>query len=166
MEVDEIKRTNQRYLNLDREADILKQEKRQIEKAFYNQSFTRNVFDDVIGLVSISFNVEKEVSEHVDTLNVCDKRMERLKLKKRYVHDYLKSLDPISRHELMNKYRGDYRRITITQLDRDLFDEIMEIEEAVNYMLGIKPEPTTKDIHIETHKTEDNFQAIADMLGV
>lgn len=157
------------YLNIDQEIERLEGQVRLLQESFYDRTMTRQVFWTEEGIYSKSFNVEKEVVLHVYSMENLEKRIELLKKKKRYVNDYLQTLDPKSKENLINKYRNKNMSSVLTESELEFYDEILEIEEAINYMRGIEPDPSeliSETIKLSNGSLEENFNNVLALLGV
>lgn len=135
-----------------------------LRKSFYDQTLVSHIGYHGDEVVSVGFSVETNVISFVDTLISKRQSIERLLKRKRYLNDYLNSLEPSVKDYLINKYSRGYSSEKVQQADLDLLNEIHEINDAINFMYGFPVELHEKTI--ENTNLEDDFQDIASMLGV
>ncbi len=147
---DEIKRTNK----------IIKLAKIK----FYDQSLISSVQPTELGIHSIGFNVAKEVINLVDMVSMLERRIQLLRRKKRYLDDYLQLISIEKRNRLFEVYKNKKFNGELNQIELALYEEILEIEEAVNYMRGIEPDQTTDKLENNNLNLERDFSEIFNML--
>lgn len=154
----------QGYFSLDER--ILKVEKviQEARKSFYCQSMYPQTWSNGFELIRQGFSIEHNVIPFVDTLLSKKEAIGRLKKKKRYFTDYLNTLDPSEKQYLVSKYTNDQTPITIQQADIDLYEEIEEIEAAINFMYGYPQKVVTPTVDNDT--LDEDFDNFAELLGV
>jgi hypothetical protein len=150
------------YFNIDDRISRIKSRIRSLRERFYDQTMETRVMYTDLGVAAAAFNIEKNVIPYLDTVLVCEKAIEVLLKRKRYLNDYLHSLDLDEKEYLVNKYSGRNIHRNKDQADLNLFEEILEINEAINSMYGF-PDET---LEINNARLEDDFTAIAALLGV
>lgn len=131
---------------------------------FYEQTTTTRTTFNGLEIRTIPFNVENSVISFVDTIKAAEKTVERLAKKKRYLNDYLDSLDPNVKKYLVDKYSSKVITESTQQADIDLMQEIREIDEAINRMYGFPVE--VQDELINNENLEDDFLKMAELLEV
>ncbi|WP_112181640.1 hypothetical protein [Paraliobacillus zengyii] len=153
------------YLNLDCEIRRFKDQIKIIKIHFYDQTMTSGIRWTELGLFSRGFKVEKEVINHLDLITYYENRIEGLRLKQRYVNDYLHMLDPDNKQFLLNKYTNHKIEDSLTKIELEFYDELHEIEEAMNYMRGIAPD-LSDFLELDNEVLEEDFNNILDMIEV
>jgi len=126
----------QSYFNLDNRIERKRKAIKDVRRAFYNQTLTTHVESDESSLFSVGFRIEKEVVSLVDGMANMEGTLDLLEKKKRYLDDYLFSLNPMEKAYLTSKYTKSNLFGTVLQADIDIYDEILEINEAINFMYG------------------------------
>lgn len=119
------------YLNLDNRIKELEKKKAAIRQSLYARSWNTRVEYDEMSIHTTAPRVESVVSDFVETLEIIDKRLKRLKKRKRYFTMFLNELQPQTRIKLLNGIISKSMRERVTQ-------EIQEIELAIDYEFGHK----------------------------
>lgn len=157
----------QNYLYMDAiigDLELKIQEKR---AKFYSQSMnTRTTYDDVNAIVVVSFKPDDQVVSFLDCISSTEQSLEIAKKKKRYIDDYLNRLDPDIRQMVIDRYSSVYLPTDVLQCDLDIYAEILEINEAINFMYGFPQEIQAKDIEFKDLNMDDQVNKIGELLGV
>lgn len=154
-----------RYFNLENEILRIQYHIGLLREEFYSQSMSTAVRYTELGIVSKGFSPERNVIQLVDNILIKQKRIKQIRKKQRYFNDYLHSLDPKEKHYLINKYVKNIVPKNVQQADVNLYKEILEIEEAINFMNGHPPDPQV-NISLDNETLQDDFNNITEMLGV
>lgn len=164
MEVDLIDEEEiQQYFFIDSDIRRIKNRIREIQEVFYEQSMTTRVTYRDCQQTTVGFSVEENVILFRDRIAQLKQRIEQQKMKKRYLIDYLNSIDPVNKAYLINRYtRGMESRVC--QIDIDLYSEIQEINEAINFMYGYPQE--IKPVDLDNGNLESEFTQILEALEV
>lgn len=149
------------YFTINMRVEGIKTRIRRLKESFYNQSMATQIESDGLQLVSCGFNPERHVIPYVDELSALEEAIREAGLRRRYLNDYLRSLKPTDRVYLVNRYSGAISNDKVIQSDIDLYDEIMEIDDAINFMRGDPPE-----IREDNEALESDFDDITNLLGV
>lgn len=164
MEVDLIDEQEiERYFFIDDDIKQIEKRIRAIQKVFYEQSMTTRVTYRDYQQTTEGFSVEKNVVLLGDGIGALRKKIEEQSKKKRYLNDYLNSIDPADKTYLINRYRKGME-CNPCQIDVDLYNEIQEIEEAINFMYGYPQE--IKPVALDNGNLESEFTQILEALEV
>ena len=112
------------------------------------------------------FSIEHNISKYIDSRRFTLKLIKMLKDKQRYLNDYLNKLDVCEREYLLKKYSCKETKGKTIQADIDLYAEILEINEAINFKYGYPPDEEDKFIITDQNNFLEDFKAIAEMLKV
>lgn len=153
------------YFRIDERIARVKERISRVRESFYDQSLLSHIRFNGREVVSVAFNVEVNTVSFVDYQKAGGQMIERLLKKKRYLNDYLDSLEPADKDYLVNRYSNETFFGECSQADIDLLEEIYEIDDAINFMYGYPVEQHEK-IEIDNETLEDDFSNIAAMLGV
>ena len=153
------------YFKIDERISDIQQHIKWLEKMFYDQTMTSHIVYNGQEVRSIAYSLESNVIPFVDTIRARDEAIERLTKKKRYLNDYLNSLVPEEKEYLVDKYSNRPTSSNVQQADIDLLEEIHEINDAINFMYGFPVDPR-ETREIDNSKLEDDFDAIAALIGV
>ncbi|WP_157515413.1 hypothetical protein [Luteimonas abyssi] len=154
------------YLHIDDEIERLKDRISITRNNFYDQTFTSNIQWTEMGILSIGFKVEKEVANLLDEIIYYEHRIEWLRKKQRYVNDYLLTLDKQIRNDFLMKYTKDPGDHPLTELDQEFYEELLEIEEAMNHMRNIPLDQSNEILNVDFETLQDKFDDILNMLKV
>ncbi|SEN86777.1 hypothetical protein SAMN04488134_102138 [Amphibacillus marinus] len=154
------------YLNIDDEVQRISQSIKKARIKFYDQSLISSVQATELGVHSVGFNVAKEVVSFVDMVAMLERRIQGLRKKERYAEDYLQSLSDEERSYLVNRYRNQPVGGDLNQIELAFYEEILEIEEAMNHMRNIESEPSTEGMALSNDTLDIDFSSILEMVGV
>lgn len=164
------------YLNIDRQI-------KRIEQRMYNAQlefealnyYGGTYFYDPIGVRNKGFRVESRVGAYVDYIQACERNIEKNKRRIHYFKRFTDTLDPHTYSSLKRRYGSINRLDDIEVLghDEQVFDEILEIEEAISHEFEFEklPEHDKKMILVEFNDLEpdtleDSFDTMLEVLGV
>ncbi len=99
---------------------------------FYRQTMSSYCTYDDEKMYTIGFPVEKKVITLVDTESLAKKKLDLLKFKQKHFLRYMKQLTSADRDFLTHKYEWQEEGMN-ERLERECFDEVLEIEEAAGY---------------------------------
>lgn len=86
---------------------------------------------------SVAFTIELEVTNHVMSIDLYERLIEQCEKKMKYLKDYLQTLSEYDRHYIYERFEEGNSMLPIrVDVDEALFDEIAEIETAIQYMFG------------------------------
>lgn len=165
------------YLNLDKRIKRHQRILEEVQVKFRNTNHHgRTSFDSNEGISFRGFRVDARVASYVDYTNTIEERLKQLEQKQRYFHCYLRTMDQHTRDSVMNRYnveRNDVRGIVDLGSDEGIYEEILEIEEAIahEFKADVPLETNKNAIELEnaelTNKTAaDSFDTMAELLGV
>jgi|SRR5690625_153265 len=164
MEIDLIDEEEiQQYFFIDNKIEQIKKRIEAMKRCFYDQSMTTRITFDGLMQTTIGFSVEKNVVLLGDGIGALRKKIEEQSKKKRYLNDYLNSIDPADKTYLINRYRKGME-CNPCQIDVDLYNEIQEIDEAINFMYGYPQE--IKPVDLDNGNLESEFTQILEALEV
>jgi exonuclease VII large subunit len=152
------------YFKIDKRIEQIKQHIKRLKQSFYDQTLTSRISYNGQEIEMLPFRIEINVIPFVDTIRQREETIQRLTKKKRYLNDYLNSLDPEEKSYLIDRYSKNTSSKNVRQADLNLFEEICEIEEAICFMYGFPVEILEKHINIDS--LEEDFNAITALLGV
>lgn len=155
----------QEYFHLDKTIIEIKHHIELLRKEFYTQTMTSRTLTFDESIVTVGFNVADQVTLLVDNILLQERVIEEMKKRQRYLNDYLNSLDPEEKAYLIRKYTKEYAPTHVTEADINLYDEILEIEEAINFMKGCPPD-NRKNFELDNDSLEEDFDEISELLGV
>ncbi|RDW15956.1 hypothetical protein [Oceanobacillus chungangensis] len=165
MELNEIEQEEiQAYFNIDNRISNIEYRIEQLRKMFYDQTMATRTECDGLDIYSVGFSPDRNVVPYLDVVLSRERTIEVLRKRKRYLNDYLNTLDPLDKTYLINRYTKKKIPKTINPLDRELYEEILEINEAINFMWDYPPDIRNVELNNET--LEKDFDAIATLLGV
>ncbi|MGP4072758.1 hypothetical protein ACTWQB_09420 [Piscibacillus sp. B03] len=138
----------------------------EISTIFYNQSFTTRVEQNGLQLMTVGVKIEDGVAELVDSLASKEKRVKSLIQKKRYFTEYLNTLTPRDKMQLINEYLNANPSFDeVDLLAEEVYREIEEIEEAITFMSGLEPD-IIPPRELDNQMLEDDFNYMIEALGV
>lgn len=153
------------YFKLDKKIQAIKRDIQLRRERFYDQSMaTRTTYGD-ISLISVGFDAERNVIPYLDSLSNREEWLKCQVRRKRYFDRYLDSLNASDRSYLVNKYKHGIPS-KICQVDIDAYDEIKQINEAINHMIGFPAEVTKEEIEEHSENIDDQVNFMAEVLGV
>jgi len=151
------------YLNISRKIRQAEQRIKWIDDKFYNQSFVGVTCEFGGDLIYKGFNVEKSIINHIEDIESFEKKITTLKTKKKYIQSFMKSLSDSERTAIIDMVISDK---PLTEIETTVYEEILEIDEAVNFMQGIEPDKTTEKLENNNLNLEKDFSEIFNMLEV
>lgn len=154
-----------RYFRLDKRISRVEARIKDLEYEFHNQSFYPQSIELGDDLVNMAFNIEMNVVPFVDTIEDLKRCIDRLNDKKLHFDRYLNSLPPIEKEYLVNKYKHGLHDSEVKRIDEALHNEIMEIEEMINFKFGY-PVEIKKNIYQKCNSVLGNVKNMAAALGV
>lgn len=161
------------YLNLDRRIRRIENRLKRIRKEFKARNFSGRTAFTYLGVKHISFKVDIEVSEHIDFVYKCERIISKIERRRHHFQRYLITLDPHTYLSLKRRYRNVIQIENIEELghDKEVLDEILEIEEAISYEFN---DPLHDEVNKEyigiamqdfsNDNLEDSIDRIAELL--
>ena len=132
-------------------------------------------FYDPIGVRNRAFRVESRVCSYVDYIRACERNIAKNKRRIHYFKRFTDTLNPHTYSSLRRRY-GSFNRLDDVQElghDKQVLDEILEIEEAISHEFDFEklPEHNKKMILVEFNDLkpdtlEDSFDTMLEALGV
>lgn len=156
----------QGYFKLDKRIKAKEKRIKTLRDSFYDQSMATRVTSDGLEVISMGFSTERNVIPLVDALVHMEKTIQIFCKKRRYLNDYLNLLPLLERRSLVKRYAGDDLPIETDPSDTDLYAEILEIEDAINFQYGYPLEIRADTLEITKGSYESNINSIAELLGV
>lgn len=141
------------YLNLDNRIEELEKRKSAIHQSLYARSWNTRIEYDELSIHTTAPRVESVVSDFVETLEIIDKRLERLRKRRKYFKAFLNELPPKARIKLLNGIISEGLKTRVNQ-------EIQEIELAISYEFGYRE----SDIELEDDFFT-NIKIMAEVFG-
>lgn len=153
----------QSYFRIDRRIEWTKERIEYLRDAFYDQSMTTRTIADGFELSPFSFNMETDTADYLDSLMAKETTIKILKKRKRYLNDYLNSLDFWKKQYLIKRYKFSLPE-TVNSSDKEFYRAILEINDAINYMFGFPVDIQSRAI--DNENLENDFNDIAKILEV
>lgn len=152
-----------RYFHLDKAIKQLNRRLYQLHLRHRTQSYyTRIEPTDEYTLQTKSYRIDEEVAIYLDASMLIEKRIANLKKKQRYFNDYLVTISPEAQECLFKRYLGKLDVTVNDPLIQALYEELLEIEDAICFMNGRIPELRFRDNDSENL----NFEDMLNILGV
>ena len=130
---------------------------RKIRIGFFNQTMSSYVTSNEQELFSKGFSIEKNVVAFVDGQRRLEETIEICEFKHKHFKDFLHTLPHDDRIYLWERYLQE-EEIINDRVDRECFDMIQEIEEAVSYrFLGNEPGTYIDDAPDINQVSDDEF---------
>ena len=124
---------------------------------FFNQTMSSYVTSNELALFSKGFSVENNVIYFVDSQRRLEKAIKICEFKHKHFKDFLHSLPQDHQMYLKARYLQE-EEIINDRVDRECFDMIQEIEEAVSYrFLGNEPGTYIDDAPDINQVSDDEF---------
>lgn len=121
---------------------------------FYQQTMCSYCSSDADSVYIQAFAVERKVTSLVDAAAMAESSMELMRYKQKHFISYLKQLPSADRRLLKRKYKW-HETCRNDRVERECFEEILEIEEAAGYrFMGYEPHIQVDEIE---EVTSDNF---------
>lgn len=153
-----------KHFSLEKNIAELENKIEELRQDFYNQTLCSHIAIVDQEMTVLGFNIEKNVAFLIDTIHSIERRIERQTTRKNFFDKYMESLHPIEREYLKERYSKDYLPKDVCQLDEDLYAEILEINDAINYMNGYPVE--IESVEVNNDNLEDEFSQILEALEV
>lgn len=154
----------QAYFKIDDRIAKIESRIKELRYAFYERTMTTRTESDGLEVYSVGFRMEPHLFPYLDTILAREKTIEVLKKRKRYLIDYLNTLDPLDKEYLIQRYTKENLPKTVNPSDVNLYEEILEINEAINFMYGYPPD--IRNIEVNNDTLEDDFERMLEALEV
>lgn len=129
------------YFNLGKTIQGLQDRLNHSRWLFYQQTMTSHIEYTALGVVSVGFRPDKEISKLYERMEKIERRIARNTFRRRHFEDYLAHLTVEDLERLESKYI-DGEEVSISdKLLSDLYAEIDEIETAICFREGLEPDP-------------------------
>lgn len=181
-----IKKKNiQQYIRIPQRIDAHKREYLSIRAEFYCSTFSSHVASEYEALRVLGIRVDDSAIYIADCCARTELLIQDLEKRQRYFNSFLDSLLPADRKELTDYYlyKDGFSLKPLIDIEQRAYEEIREIDEAMNYMKGIEPDFEAEQLQAIQEEAEamDNlnldaegsavvfdttFNNIAEMLGV
>ncbi|MPM25348.1 hypothetical protein SDC9_71839 [bioreactor metagenome] len=181
-----IKKKNiQQYIRIPQRIDAHKREYLSARAEFYCSTFSSHVASEYEALRVLGNRVDDSAIYIADCCANTELLIRDLEKRQRYFNSFLDSLLPADRKELTDYYlnKDGFSLKPLTNIEERAYEEIREIDEAMNYMKGIEPDFEAEQLQEiqEVAEAMDNlnldaegsavvfdntFNNIAEMLGV
>lgn len=153
------------YFKLDKKIQTIKRDIQFRRERFYDQTMSTRTTLINEQLVSVGFDVEKNVIPYLDILSKSEDWLKHQVRRKMYFDRYLLSLSASDRSYLVNKYKHGIPS-KVCQIDIDAYEEIQQIDEAINHLMGFPVEVTQEEINEHSKNITDQVSFMAEVLGV
>lgn len=145
------------YMNLAKSVYRHKKMLKNTRIGFFNQTMSSYVTSNDQEIFSKGFSVENNVIQFVDAQRRLDAAIEICEFKHKHFTEFLHTLQHADRMYLKERYLQE-EEIINDRVDRECFDMIQEIEEAVSYrFLGNEPGTYIDDAPDINQVSEDEF---------
>lgn len=142
------------YLNIDKEVAWHKETILRLEDYFYDNSLVGYSCEFNGRMIIKRFDVETVVIDYLSHVEMYIGRIRVLEQKKKYVRAFMKLLTK-QQQTALKKALGSYSELT--GIERKFYDEVQEIEQAIDFMRGFKSEVTTDHLDMYEFNLDDNF---------
>ena len=153
----------QAYFKIDSRIQRLKITIERLRIHFYDRTLTTRTENDGTNFYTVGERVENTVPRYLDCVLENERAINVLEKRKRYLNDFIQSLPADEANYLINRYRRRVPPSTFSELDYQLYDEITEINEAINFMYDF---PQDQIVKMDNNNVEDNFTQMLELLGV
>ena len=154
-----------KYFNLKKSINRLIRYKSQADDIFYSQNMATRTDYTELGVQTRAFRIEKIAIEHIMSLELIDKRIERFKLRGRYFNRFLKELPQNDYNELKTSIeKNDYTGLS-EKLKNNVLDEIDEIEIMICLREGITVPEKLARIKL-SEDFDDNLSALSNLFAI
>mgnify|MGYP001287855174 CR=1 FL=1 len=143
------------YFQIDRRIKRLEGSIIELQEKFYAKTMTTRIESDGFNIYTIGERLDYIIVDYLDTIRCKEKAIETLKRRKRYLNDFLNSLPPVDKHYLINRYTSKKMPEKFEKLDYLLYEEIQEINDAINFMNGYPPD--IRSVEVSNDNLEDQF---------
>ena len=142
------------HLNIDDEIAWHKETILRLQDYFYDNSLVGYSCEFNGRMIIKRFDLEKVVIDYLTHVETYIAKIRVLEQKKKYVQAFMKQLTK-EQQTALKKAIMSYGKLT--GIEHKFYDEIQEIEEAVNFMRGFKPEVNTDHLDMGEFNLDDNF---------
>lgn len=149
------------YLNIDDEIYWHNRTILRLRERFYDTTLMGYTTEYNGNLIFKSFDLEWTVIKYLSHVEKYIRKIRVLEQKNRYVQTFMNQLTKDERVALKRSLRTNKN---LTDMELSFYDEIQEIEEAMGYMLGIKPEMNTDHLEMYELNLDDNFTEMIKIL--
>lgn len=179
------KKNIQQYIRIPQRIEAYKREYLTIRAEFYCSTFSSHVISEYEAMQVLGVRVDDSAIYIADCCASTELLIRDLEKRQRYFNSFLDSLLPADRKELTDYYlhKDGFSLRPLTDIEERAYEEIREIDEAMNYMKGIEPDFEAEELQEiqEVAEAMDNlnldaegsavvfdttFNNIAEMLGV
>lgn len=129
------------YFNLGKTIQGLQDRLKHSRWLFYQQTMTSHIEYTALGVVSVGFRPDKEVTKLYERMEKIERRVARNTFRRRHFEDYLAHLPVEDLERLESKYIACENVSIPEKLLSDLASEIDEIETAICFREELDPEP-------------------------
>jgi hypothetical protein len=150
------------YLNIDDEIAWHEETILRLQDYFYDNSLVGYSCEFNGRMIIKRFDLEKVVIDYLTHVETYIAKIRVLEQKKKYVQAFMKQLTKRQQTALKKALRT-YSKLT--GIERKFYDEIQEIEQAINYMRGFKPEVNTDHLDMCEFNLDDNFTEAIKLLA-
>lgn len=154
-----------KYFNLNKSLNRLRAYRKQADYIFYSQNMATKTDYTELGVTTRAFRVDKMAIEHIMALELIDKRIERLELRRLYFNRYLRELPQNEYNDLIRKFKLGYSFDLPKQLQEDVLDEIDEIEIMICLREGIEVPEKVERIEL-TEDFDNNLNLLANLFAI
>ena len=152
------------YFYLQKRIDRATRRIGEYEHEFNNKNFytcTQMRYEE---MTTVAFNLEKEVTNHVTAIETAEQHIKTLQFKLKHFDRFMNGLSSCDKEYYLSRYKYDYEALN-DRLDKLIFEEVSEIEEAAAYHNGGLVKTNYQLIELESNP-ENHFKAMMDQLGV
>lgn len=153
------------YFNLKNSIRMKKERLKYFELKFNHSNFYgKTAFDNNDRINYQGFRLDTRVINHVDHIAIIEKQLTIIERKQYHFKQFLKELEPNVLSSLKRRYTRNISGINAIQSmpsDSKLWDEILEIEEAISYEFKDKNQLTTFKIE----QAEFSNETLEESLG-
>lgn len=149
-----------KYFTLDEKTKKLHWYKKQLTEIFYSQNMATHLVYDAHGVHAVGFRQDRKVPDYLESLDMVDERIERIRLRKKYFSHYLDTLSNLDRNDLENNLSIVSEKLIVNTLD-----EIDQIEISMCLREGIEVEEGFSRIAL-TENFEENINLLSDLFAI
>jgi hypothetical protein len=142
------------YLNIDHEIAWHKETILRLQDYFYDNSLVGYSCEFNGRMIVKRFDLERVVIDYLTHVETYIAKIRVLEQKKKYVQAFMKPLTK-QQQTALKKALMSYGKLT--GIERKFYDEIQEIEQAINFIRGFKPEVNTDHLDMCEFNLDDNF---------
>jgi len=159
------------YFSLNNRITKVKYRITRMRHEFYQQTMCSYCSSDADSVYIQAFTVEKKVNSLVDAEAMAESSIALMRYKQKHFLSYLKQLPSADRRFLKRKYIW-HETCMNDRVERECFEEILEIEEAAGYrFMGYEPHIQVDEIEEVTSEnfaesSENCFEKMLAKLGV